>query len=214
MTITWFVIRGSGLAAFAMLGIATVWGLLVSTKVMGRAVKAKGMSWFHESIGLAALIATGVHMIALALDEYVEFGVRDLLVPGVATWRPLAVALGVTGFYGVAVVGLSFYVKAWIGQSAWRAIHYTAFGTFAAVTAHGIMAGTDTGNPITTAMYIGFTVAVGLLLVIRIATALVRTDRTPAAASRRATGPSAVAGDREGRDDRRPAQAIAVTEGQ
>lgn len=169
MTITWFIIRGSGLAAYAMLGIATIWGLLLTTKVMGRAVKAKGMSWFHESIGLAALAATAVHMVALGLDEFMDFGARELFIPGASPYRPFAVALGVSGFYGMALVALSFYVKGWIGQRAWRAIHYSAFGTFAATTAHGVMAGTDTANPVASVMYIGFTVAVLLLLVIRVA---------------------------------------------
>ena len=205
MNLTWFVIRGSGLAAYAMLGIATVWGLLLSTKVLGRAVKAKGMSWFHESIGLASLVATGVHMVGLTLDEYVEFGAAELFVPGASTWRPFAVALGVMGFYGVALVGLSFYFKQWIGQSAWRAIHFTSFGTFAAVTAHGVLAGTDTANPVVTAMYIGFSVAVVLLLVIRIVTAIAPPARPPA--------PRSTVG-RERGGHRRAAEPVAVADAQ
>lgn len=207
MSVTWFIIRGSGLAAYAMLGIATVWGLLISTKVMGRAVKAKGMSWFHESIGLAALVATGVHMVALGLDEFVEFGPRELFVPGASSWQPLAVALGVMGFYGVALVSLSFYAKGWIGQSAWRAIHFSAFGTFVAVTAHGVMAGTDSGNPVVSAMYLGFSVAVLVLLIIRIATAIAPSPPARAAVSARPV-------DRERGGDRRPSQAIAAVDGQ
>ena len=74
MNIEWIVIRGSGLVAYGLLAASTIWGLLVSTKLLGRAVKAKPLTWFHESLGLGALIATGVHMVALTMDEYIEFG--------------------------------------------------------------------------------------------------------------------------------------------
>ena len=185
MTITWFVVRGSGIAAYLMLAAATLWGLLTSTKVLGRAVKMKGMAWFHESVGLASVLATGVHLGALALDDYIEFGPRELLVPGAATWEPVGVAMGVMAFYGAALVSFSFYLKSLIGQRAWRTIHFMAFGTFIAATAHGVMVGTDSGSPFAFGMYVGFSVAVGLLLVVRVVVAhspAAPAARVPAAA--------------------------------
>lgn len=169
VTLTWFVIRGSGIVAYLLLSGATVWGLLVSTKVLGRAVKAKGVTWFHESVGLAAVLATIVHMVALTLDEFVHFGAAELLVPGASTWEPLPVAYGVAAFYGAFVVAFSFYVKRWIGQGAWRTIHFLSFGTFVSATVHGITAGTDSGSRYAFAMYLGSSLAVALLLVVRIA---------------------------------------------
>jgi sulfoxide reductase heme-binding subunit YedZ len=186
MNIEWIVIRGSGLVAYALLAASTIWGLLVSTKLLGRAVKAKPLTWFHESLGLGALIATGVHMVALTMDQYVDFGWADVLVPGVATWNSTAVALGVTGFYGLAIVTLSFYVKGVIGQKAWRTIHFLAFGTFLSTMIHGVMAGTDTANPYVTGMYVGSGVLVIALLAVRVLQQRVpasRPVRTAAAAS-------------------------------
>ena len=168
MSIEWIVIRGSGLVAYGLLAASTIWGLIVSTKVFGRAVKAKPLTWFHESLGLGALIATGVHMVALTMDQYVEFGWIDVLVPGVAAWSPTAVALGVTAFYGLAVVTLSFYVKGAIGQKAWRTIHFLAFGTFLSALVHGVMAGTDTSHPLVSGMYIATGVLVTGLLALRV----------------------------------------------
>jgi predicted ferric reductase len=168
MNIEWIVIRGSGFVAFGLLSTSTIWGLMVSTKLFGRTVKSKPLTWFHESLGLGALIATGVHMVALTMDQYVEFGWIDVLVPGVAAWEPTAVALGVTSAYGLAVVTLSFYVKGIIGQKAWRTIHFLAFGTFTAALIHGLMAGTDTANPLAIGLYVGSGVLVVGLLILRI----------------------------------------------
>jgi hypothetical protein len=177
MNITWFLIRGSGLIAYAMLAMATIWGLLLSTKVLGRAVKAKGLGWFHESLGLASVLATFVHIGALVADNFIEFGPRELLIPGASTFEPLGVALGVTALYGAVIVSGSFYIKQWIGQAAWRAIHFLSFGTFTASTVHGVMVGTDSGGVVGFSLYLIPSVVVALLLIVRIA--LVRSPQTP-----------------------------------
>ena len=168
MSLTWYIIRGSGLVAFGLLSASMIWGLMVSGKVFGRAVKAKGLQWLHESLGLAALLATVVHIVALSMDEFVDFTWLDILVPGVAEWEPLATTLGVVALWSMALVSLSFYVKRWIGQSAWRTIHYLSFGVFLSGLLHGALAGTDSSNPFVVALYVGATAAIILLTAIRI----------------------------------------------
>jgi hypothetical protein len=177
MSLTWFIIRGSGLVAYGLLALATIWGLLLSTKVLGRAAKAKPLGWFHESLGLAAVLATAVHMGALVADNFMHFGVAELFVPGASAFAPLGVALGVMALYGIVVVSGSFYVKQWIGQSAWRAIHFMSFGSFAASTAHGVMVGTDSGGMLGLLTYLVPTIVVMLLLVVRVALVLAPAPR-------------------------------------
>jgi methionine sulfoxide reductase heme-binding subunit len=185
MTYTWFVIRGSGITAYVLLAAATVWGLLVSTKLLNRWLKPKGLTWFHESLGLAAVLATMVHLGTIATDHYIGFSAAELFVPGASSWRPMAVALGITAFYGLILVSGSFYVKEWIGQRAWRTVHYLSFGCFAAATTHGIMAGSDVGNSYVIGMYAAGTAAVGVLLALRVAQSVA--VRQPASGSRTTT---------------------------
>lgn len=170
MNLTWYLIRGSGLAAFAMLSASVIWGLMISSKMFGRAVKAKGLQWIHESFSLAAVVATGVHLVTLSLDEFIDFTWVDILVPGVSQWEPLSVALGIAAFWTMAIVTISFYVKRWIGQSRWRAIHYLSFGSFIAALAHGVAAGTDTANPWVAGMYIGAGLVAVTLTALRLVT--------------------------------------------
>lgn len=169
MSVEWMLIRGSGMVAFAMLAMSTIWGLLLTTKVLGSWAKAKPVAWFHESLAVGAILATGIHLYALSIHEYIEFTWGDILIPGRATWRPIAVALGVVAFYGMILISVSFYFKRFIGQAAWRAIHFGSFGVFVSVLAHGIMAGSDTGESWTVGLYTGAAVAVVLLLLIRVA---------------------------------------------
>ena len=168
MSIEWMAIRGSGIVAFLLLAGSTVWGLLISTKVLGRAVKAKGVAYFHESLGIGSLVATGIHMYFLFNHDYIDFGYRAIFVPGASAWRPLAVALGVVAFYMMFLITASFYVKKWIGQNAWRAIHMMSFGTFLGAGFHGVFSGTDTSHPVVIGMYAGSLALVSLLMMIRI----------------------------------------------
>jgi predicted ferric reductase len=160
MSSEWLVIRGSGIAAFALLSAATLWGLLVSTKLVSKFVRAKPLTWFHESLGIGALLATVVHIGVLSVHEYLPFSWREILVPGTSTWRPIAVALGTVGFYGLVVVTSSFYLRRWIGQKAWRYIHFGSFGVFVASLLHGIKAGTDSSSPLLLGLYAGAAIAV------------------------------------------------------
>jgi predicted ferric reductase len=107
-------------------------------------------------------------MIALSMDEFIDFTWFDILVPGVSTWEPLATSLGIVAFWTMVAVSFSFYIKKQIGQAAWRSIHYMSIGAFAAALAHGIMAGTDTLNPWVAGGYAAAAVSVLLLTIIRI----------------------------------------------
>ena len=166
---TWLIIRGSGLAAFGLLAASTIWGLLVSSGVLGRLVKAKPLTYMHESLAVGAILATIVHLAALSVDQFIEFGWRELFVPGASSFQPMWVALGIIAFYGMVIVSASFYVRKHIGQKAWRYIHFGAFGIYLATAVHGLMAGTDSANQYVQAMYIGTTAMVIGLTALRVA---------------------------------------------
>lgn len=168
MSTEWLVIRGSGVVAFALLSAATIWGLLVSTKLLNRWVKVKALTWIHESLGIGALLATLVHVVVLSFHDFLDFSWAEILVPGLSDWRPLAVTAGIGAFYGLVLVSTSFYFKRWIGQKAWRTIHFASFGVFVTSLVHGVWAGTDTSSPIMIGLYLGSAIVVFSLVALRI----------------------------------------------
>lgn len=167
MSVEWMIIRGSGIAAFAALSAATIWGLLVSSKLLGKMVKAKPLTWFHESLGIAALLATGVHIVVLSMHDYLEFTWTEILIPGASDWRSGAVTFGVMSFYGLTIVVTSFYIKKHIGQKTWRLIHFGSLGVFLASLIHGVSAGTDTRSALMIGLYLGSACVVALLILAR-----------------------------------------------
>lgn len=166
MNVSWMLIRGSGLVAFLALAAVTIWGLVLSLGLLPRSVKR--LTLIHESLSIGAMAATLVHMGALLFDEFVDFDVVSVLVPGMSTWEPFAVALGVVSFYGLVLVVSSFYVRKRIGQAQWRMLHYLGFGVFAGVLSHGLLAGTDSAHPAVWGMYLVTGVAVAVLITLRI----------------------------------------------
>lgn len=169
MNVTWMLIRGSGFVAFLALSAVTLWGLVISLGVLPRSVKR--LTLVHESLSVVALAATMVHMVALVFDEFIEFDVASVLVPGLSAWEPFAVALGIVTFYGLVLVTVSFYVRRRIGQAQWRMLHYLGFGVFAGALFHGVAAGTDSSHPVVWGTYLATGAAVVALTTLRIVTA-------------------------------------------
>jgi predicted ferric reductase len=163
---TWIIILSSGFVAYGLLAGATIWGLIVSTRLLGRKASVRNLTYVHESLSIGALLATGVHVVALYLDSFIEFTPREIFVPGASDWRPLATAYGTLTLYGVALVTVSFYVRRRIGAKSWRLLHYGTFGLFASAMIHGIRSGTDAGTPVGLALYVTTgSLVVGLVLV-------------------------------------------------
>lgn len=161
------------LAYFAMTG-SVVYGLLLSTKLLDAIAHRPITFALHQDLAAIGLGLAGVHGVLLGLDATVPFSIPQMAVPGLAPYAPLAVAAGQLTFYLTAVVVASFYVRRRIGQRTWRALHVLTFLAFAGATAHGILAGTDSGATWTWWMYSGSVAIVTFLFAYRLVTAVAR----------------------------------------
>ena len=138
----WLIARAAGLVGFAFL-TASVWlGLAMSTKVLGTRRQKMLLGW-HQTLMWTGLAMVVLHGAALLLDPVMKFGLQAVLLPGLAPWRPVAVACGVvTGWLALALA-ISFNVRRRIGQRRWRLLHYLSFAAFALGLGHAINVGTD-----------------------------------------------------------------------
>ena len=73
MSTTWMIIRASGIVAYGLLTLAVIWGLTLSSALLGRRVSAKRLTYVHESLSVGALVATVAHAVALLADGFVPF---------------------------------------------------------------------------------------------------------------------------------------------
>jgi predicted ferric reductase len=122
----------------------------------------------HRFVGGAAVVFTGIHIASLMLDSYIEFGVREILVPFTSSYRPAAVAWGIVAFYVLLAVEITSLLRKRLSKRVWRATHYLSFPLFIVGTAHGVTAGTDKDTFLLRAAFIIATAAVGGLTALRV----------------------------------------------
>lgn len=96
--LAWYVARAAGLVAWALMAAAVVWGLALSTRIAGRRPSLAWLRDLHRYIGGLEVVFTGVHVLALLADRWVQFDVVDVFVPFASQWRPSAVARGSSHF--------------------------------------------------------------------------------------------------------------------
>ena len=142
----WILARASGLTAYALMTVAVLAGLVLKSRPFGRALKAASVTDIHRFLSLLALGAVAVHGTALVLDSTVKIGPSALLVPGLAPYRPVWTGFGVVSAELAALIVLSFSLRGKIGARAWRKLHWATYLVFAAATAHGLGAGTDSAH--------------------------------------------------------------------
>lgn len=143
----WHVARASGLTAWALLSLSVLWGLFLSTRVLGGRAAPAWLLDLHRGLGALTMIFTVVHMVGLFADEWIGYGLRELFVPLSSSFKPWAVTWGVVSMYLLVSVALTSWVRKWIPPLLWRWIHKTAFAAFVLSTAHTLTAGSDAKNP-------------------------------------------------------------------
>lgn len=142
----WYISRAAGFTAYALLTLTVCLGLLVRTRLLD-AVLARWRSFdLHQFTALLALGFVALHIFSLLGDHYIGFQLDQLFIPLASPYRPAQVALGIIALYLLIIVVGSFYVRRTISYGTWRAIHYATFGLFVLVLAHGVLAGTDSGE--------------------------------------------------------------------
>jgi predicted ferric reductase len=167
----WEMIRASGLIAYVLLSVSMIVGIAVRMRALDWLMKRAWVLEGHQTLSVLALVFTGGHMVFTLMNQYLPFSILQILVPFASGWRPVAMALGIVGFYLMAVLTLSSWLRPVIGQKTWRTIHYGGFACWVAALAHGVFAGSDTSVAWVQWMYVVSAAAVGALIAFRVLTA-------------------------------------------
>jgi predicted ferric reductase len=146
VTVTWYVVRASGVLAFVFLTVSVVLGLLLSGRVRAELWPRFALEDVHGFAGVVAGVFIVVHGFALLIDTYMPFSLLQLVVPGTSGYRPLATASGIVAAELLAALAVTNRLRRQIPHRLWRRAHYLNFAVWALALAHGIAAGTDAGT--------------------------------------------------------------------
>ena len=143
----WHLARSSALVAYLLLWLSMLFGLLMTSR-MARLWPGGPQAFdLHQHTSLLGLAFAIFHAIILLGDRYVVTTLDQLLIPfAYQNYAPFWVGLGQLAIYGLALVGVSFYVKEHIGRNVWRMVHFLSFAIFLLALIHGIMSGSDNSN--------------------------------------------------------------------
>ncbi len=151
----WHLTRSVATVAYVLLTASTGWGLVLSSKIAKDITPAPITLEMHSTLSWIAVGLGAYHGSLLLLDKYYHYTLASILVPFIGPYRPLAVGLGTLGLYLMLLTSASFSWRAWLGQKNWRRLHYATFAAYGLVTAHGLLAGTDSSEPGMRLLYLG-----------------------------------------------------------
>jgi hypothetical protein len=150
-------------------------GLMMSSQRKG--ANKRDLRALHEALSLTTLAMVALHGIALLGDAFLNPGLAGIAVPFVGAYRPLWTGLGIIAGYGLAALGLSYYLRDRIGAVRWRRIHRLTAVFWLLAIVHTIKAGSDASQVWFLAVSGALVVPAALLLALRW---LGRVDLAPA----------------------------------
>jgi hypothetical protein len=167
-TVTWDVARAGGFTAFGLLTLSVAIGLALSLRLQSGNWPRIINSELHNFLTLLALIFTSVHILAVWVDPFTNFGWNEVFIPFASHYRSVWMALGIVAFYIGIAIGISTWLRPRIGYKLWRSLHSFTLLLFGLVVVHGIATGSDTQTWWSAALYAGSVLLVGTLLWMRL----------------------------------------------
>ena len=160
-SMTWQLIRSTGLTAYILYTVSMVWGLALSSKIVKDWSPGTLSMLLHASVSWLGTGFAAIHALLLLFDEYVTYTIPEILIPFVGPYRPLAVGLGTLTFWIMLLVSFSFAIKKRLKHKRWKLLHMSSYAGFFMVTGHALFAGTDADK-------LGFQVMVTLAVLLTI----------------------------------------------
>src|SRR5260370_1980867 len=162
--VTWDVARAGGFTAFGLLTLSVAIGLALTLHWQSSRWPRLINSELHNVVTLPVLIFTGVHVVAVWIAPFTNFGWNEVFIPFVSHYRPLWMAFGIVALYLGIAIGISTWLRPYIGYKWWRRLHVLTLLLYALVVVHGITTGSDTATWWGIAIYLLSVILVGILL--------------------------------------------------
>jgi sulfoxide reductase heme-binding subunit YedZ len=143
----WFASRAFGITAMILLATSVGLGLMMSGRMLRRPGLPAKLKRGHEALTLVTLAMIVIHGGLLLLDPYLRPGPAGIAIPFQLSYRPVFTGVGVIAGWSAAVLGLSFYVRRWIGTRTWRFMHRFTIVVYLLALIHVAGAGTDARQP-------------------------------------------------------------------
>jgi methionine sulfoxide reductase heme-binding subunit len=161
----WITSLAAGGAALILASVAVAVGLMMSAKRQN--ASKRDLRAIHEAVSLTTLAMVALHGLALLGDSFLNPGLTGIAIPFVGSYRPLWTGLGIVAGYGLAALGLTYYLRDRIGAARWRKLHRITALFWVLAIVHTIGAGSDAAQLWFLLASALFVVPAALLLILR-----------------------------------------------
>jgi methionine sulfoxide reductase heme-binding subunit len=142
-SVDWYLTRASGTVALVLLTASVVIGIAAIARMRGPGVPRFVVDGLHRTASLLAIAFLVVHIITAVLDSFASISLTDAIIPFIGSYRPLWLGLGAIAFDLLLAVAITSVVRARMGHSAWRGIHWLAYAAWPIAIVHGFGTGSD-----------------------------------------------------------------------
>lgn len=142
----WIIGRAAGVSAYLLLLGLVLLGLVLSHPWRTRIARPSPAARIrlHVALAVFTLVFTVLHVVVLATDRYAGVGWWGAVVPMGASYRPVAVTLGVVGAWSGLLAGGTAALAGRLPARVWWPIHKAAVVSLVLVWMHGVLGGGDT----------------------------------------------------------------------
>jgi sulfoxide reductase heme-binding subunit YedZ len=139
----WFATRGFGVVSLLLLTVIVVLGVAGATRWRSVRWPRFVVAGLHRNLTLLALVFISLHVITTVLDGYAPISLVNTIIPFTSPYRPIWLGLGAVAFDLLLALTITSLLRARIGYSRWRALHWLAYASWPIALVHGLGTGTD-----------------------------------------------------------------------
>lgn len=139
----WLASRSVGLVAIGLLSFSVSLGLLVSGRLSEKPGRKRTLIVLHETGSMLALALIAAHGALLLGDNYLSPSWYELVFPFAISYKPVSTGIGIIGAWIVVLLGLSFYIRRYVGAAVWAKLHRFVLAAWVLSMFHAIGSGTD-----------------------------------------------------------------------
>lgn len=162
----WFANRGTGIMLLVLLTIATMLGVLSTSRATNPIWPRMLSQGLHRNVSLLSVVFLAAHTATAVADSFVDIRWFDAFVPFISPYEPLYTGFAALALDLMVAVVVTSILRHRMSHRPWRAIHVLAYSAWGLGFLHGLQ-GTDSANIWGTAVNYACVAAVSLAVLAR-----------------------------------------------
>ena len=141
--VLWYTTRGAGAVSMILLSAVVILGVLSSLRFQSAGWPRFLTPALHRNLALMTLVFLALHIVTAVVDPFTHLGWLTAVLPFSSYYRTFWLGLGTIAFELLAAIVVTSLLRGFVGQAAWRAIHWLAYASWPVAVVHGFGTGTD-----------------------------------------------------------------------